>query len=234
MSTSTVTVVSDDIADVPLLEAPSALDELQLASHWDEIADWPPERLLHACYLTMSDQPGLRAVVADYQRQLASVPGLDLILPEWLHMSVQGLCFLDEVRPESVIELAWRLDDLFAALEPFEVTVERPEAVGDSILMPVRPIEPVARLRDQVRTLAGEHGDFGELFVLPGQHGAFDPHISIAYANAPVSTRAVSDALARCAREPVPILASRLSMVTLARSDRKYHWLDERLVRLGR
>jgi 2'-5' RNA ligase len=149
-------------------------------------------------------------------------------------MTVQGLRFLDEVRPESVIELAWRLDDLFAALEPFEVTVLRPEAVGDSILMPVRPIEPIAELRDLIRALVGELGDFGELFVLPGQESDFDPHISIAYAHATVSKRAVFDALASCARGPVRIAVSQLSMITLARSDRKYHWLDERLIGLGR
>lgn len=228
-----VFAVSDDILDAPLLDAAAVIDDDQLVSHWEELAEWPPERLLHACYLTMSDQPDLRALVADYQQQLAPIAGLDLIQPEWLHMTIQGVRFIDEVHPESIIELAWRLDDLFRTVRPFEVVVERPVGSADSILMPVRPIEPLAAIREDMRHLLASLPAFGELFVLPGQQGDFDPHISIAYVNAPTSGRLVSEALAACPHAPLRITVSKVSMIMLGRSDRRYHWLDERAIPFG-
>lgn len=220
--------MSEDILSAPRLEAGAVVEDDQLLSHWEELADWPPGRPLHACYLTVADQPRLRAAVADYQSHLALLPGLDLILPEWLHMTIQGARFIDELHPESVVELAWRLDDLLRTVAPFDVTVERPVASGDSVVMPVRPVERLAALRDDIRGVMAQLPAYGDPFVLPGQEGEFDPHISIAYANTATSRNAVSEAIDRCRRMPVTIRVSQVSMITLLRSDQKYSWIDER------
>jgi hypothetical protein len=222
--------VSEDLLSAPGPEAGAVVKDNRLTSHWEELAGWAPGRPLHACYLTVADQPELRAAVADYQAHLGHLPGLDLILPEWLHMTIQGASFIDEVHPESIVELAWRLDDLLQTVEPFEVTVDRPIASIDSVSMPVRPIERLAAVRDDIRRLLAQLPAYGNPFVLPGQDGDFDPHISIAYANAEVSSQAVSDAIDSCPTGPVTITVRHVSMITLLRSDQRYHWIDERSI----
>jgi 2'-5' RNA ligase len=210
---------------------PADLDDL--VSHWKEIPDWPPERSLHACYFTTSDQPELRAAVADYQAAMADLGGLDLILPDWLHMTVQGIRFVDQVEPERMVEVAELLDAALSRLDPFAVMVERPVVTSDSALMPIRPVEPVAAMRDEIRAVLHGVPGLGELFVLPGQDGDFDPHVSIAYVNDNLARQALVDAIDACPREPVGLVIRQVSLMTLMRSDHKYHWVDERPIRLG-
>jgi hypothetical protein len=42
----------------------------------------------------------------------------------------------------------------------------------------------------------------------------------------------MADVVAECPREPVTITVRQVSMITLMRSERKYHWIDERPIRL--
>lgn len=183
--------------------------------------------------MTVADQPALHSRVAAYHRLLAPFPALEPILPQWLHLTVQGVRFLDELRPEVAGQLTRLLDQAFGATTPFEVRVEHPVVSSDSVLMPVRPIGPLAALRDRIRELLGSLPGCDELFVLPGQHEAFDPHISIAYAGGPVPRADVERTLAGYAGEPVPMTISHFSVMTLNRSQRKYHWQDEHFVRFS-
>lgn len=61
--------------------------------------------------------------MADYQKALAGMPGIDLIPPQWLHLTMQGIGFTDQI---SATELGALSDALTAGL----ATVEQP-AVHD-------------------------------------------------------------------------------------------------------
>jgi hypothetical protein len=227
-----------DVSDLTVPESAAGPDGLdpsdELHSHWQVIAGWPSDRPLYACYATATDQPELRAYIADFQRELGHLPGLDPIRPEWLHMTMQGIRFVDQVDQALIADLTGRLDEALAGIEPVPVVVERPIVTGDSTLMPVRPVAPVAAVRDEIRRVLHQAPEAADLFVLPGQDGAFDPHFSIAYANRAFPARDVSAALARCARDPLEITLRTVSMLTLIRREPRYHWVDERRIRLGR
>jgi hypothetical protein len=57
-------------------------------------------RHIYACHLILNDQPRLRALVARSQEALKTLPMLDPIPPMWLHITTQGIGFVDEIRPD--------------------------------------------------------------------------------------------------------------------------------------
>src|SRR5690348_7434574 len=68
-----------------------------LRNHWWWRPGWTTGRHYYACHLTLDDQPQLRQLVARYQQAIEDRPGLDLIPPEWLHITMQGIGFTDEI-----------------------------------------------------------------------------------------------------------------------------------------
>jgi len=52
--------------------------------------------------MTLDDQPQLRGLVADYQQALTDVMGIDLIPPQWLHLTMQGIGFTDEINTDEL------------------------------------------------------------------------------------------------------------------------------------
>lgn len=219
----------------PPRDGPSARPdpEPDLVDHWHEIEGWPPARALQACYLTF-DEPALRTTVRSYQEVLRQFDTLDLIRPEWLHLTVQGIRFVDELPLEVMRRVAASIEDRLQRLPALTVTVERPVLAGSAVLMPVRPIAAIAAVRDVIRALLlRAHPEIGEPFVLPGQAGEFDPHISIAYANGPTSATSVATALDRCQEPPVELRVEHVTLMRLRRSDRMYHWTDAQRIPLG-
>ena len=62
-------------------------------------AGWRTGRHFYACHLTLDDQPQLRELVGRYQDAFRHLPNLDLIPPQWLHITTQGIGFADEISP---------------------------------------------------------------------------------------------------------------------------------------
>ena len=65
----------------------------------------------------------LRRVVGGYQARLADLPGLDLVPVEWLHLTVQGIGFADEVGAGEVDRIVAAVRRRCAALAPLRVTL---------------------------------------------------------------------------------------------------------------
>ena len=59
----------------------------------------------YACHLTLDDQPQLRDLVAGYQQALTGMTGIDLIPPQWLHLTMQGIGFTDEISAAELVAL---------------------------------------------------------------------------------------------------------------------------------
>lgn len=203
-----------------------------LRSHWEELEDWPPGRALYACYVTLADQAALQDVCREYRRDLEELSTLDLILPSWLHLTVQGVRFVDELDSTRMTQVASRLERWLHDAAPFTVRAERPVVGTDAVFLPIRPAAPLAALRDSIRTSLLSDSAAEPLYTLPGQADSFDPHVSIAYANAPTSADEVEQALHRCAAGPVEMTIREVSMIRLHRAERTYRWSHEHPIAL--
>ena len=159
--------------------APELTHAEQVHNHWWWRPGWHHGRRFYTWHLTFEHQPQLHALVDAYQRQLADLSGLDLIPREWLHLTMQGIGFVDEVDDHQVEQLVRAAQRRLAALPAAEVTFHRLLLRPEAIVLPASPPEHVLAIRDAIRSAF----DDTRLGDAPGARDGLLPHISLAYVN---------------------------------------------------
>lgn len=106
-------------------------------------------------------------LVADYVPVLDQLP--QLVSPEWLHLTMQGIGFADEIQRADIDRIVDAARRHCAELEPFTVAIGPARVDPESMHMPVRPVEPLAAVRDTIRAAIGEV--WGTELECPGSQG---------------------------------------------------------------
>jgi hypothetical protein len=73
-----------------------------MREHWWWRPGWRIGRCMYTWHVTFAAQPRLRDLVTVYQDALAPLPGLDPIPMQWLHLTMQGIGFTDEVSSQDI------------------------------------------------------------------------------------------------------------------------------------
>src|SRR5215469_3787311 len=150
-------------------------------NHWWWRAGWRAGRHFYACHLTLDDQPQLRTLVKQYQDAIGHLPGLDLIPRQWLHITMQGIGFADEISPADLKAVTAAVQERLRALEPPAATFHRATVQPEAVLLKAEPPQPLYQLRIAVYdaiTSVLDPGKFSEPRPEPRQ---FAPHVSAAY-----------------------------------------------------
>jgi 2'-5' RNA ligase len=202
--------------------APELTHAQQVRNHWWWRPGWHHSRRFYTWHLTFEHQPQLHALVDAYQHQLADLPGLDLIPREWLHLTMQGIGFVDEVDDDQVDQLVHAAQRRLAALPAAEVTFHRPLLRPEAIVLPASPPEPGLAIRDAIRD-AFTDTDLGDA---PEERDGFLPHVSLAYVNQDGPAEPITAALAKVTAAPASVEISRASLIVLDRDTHMYHWRE--------
>ncbi|MEU5940349.1 2'-5' RNA ligase family protein [Micromonospora sp. NPDC047548] len=159
-----------------------------------------------------------------YQASLAEFPTLDLIPAAWLHLTVQGIGFVDEVTDVEFSRLTDLVQRRLGALTPPTVTFHRPVVRPEAVYLPADPPEPVRSLRDVVRHAVAEvlGDDRVDQPVRPP--GEYRPHVSLAYSNAEQDAEPIAKALSEVHAEPVSLTLGHVDLLTFHRDRRMYEW----------
>jgi 2'-5' RNA ligase len=189
--------------------------------------EWNDRRRLWAVYLTFADQPGLHAMVDEYQRVLSDLPQLDLIKRRWLHLTMLGVAFTDEIDRMQAAELAEDCARVVASTELPALVCHRPGLDYDSITIPVTPAAGLSELRHRLGRASLRVLRDRDLYRLPEPAHGFDPHISIAYVNSPVAKRDVRTRLESVEQPDVTMEITQVSLIELTRGDRQWQWSRE-------
>lgn len=196
----------------------------ELRDHWWPRPGWRPGRIALTWHLTFENVPELGQHVSAYQRALDGLPGLNLVPPRWLHLTVQSVGYADETPASTVSAVVDDVRREVAALGAFDLVFDRPAILGEAIAIPAEPTEPLQRLHTAIRTGIGSVIGAATVPTAPEQAHGFRPHVSIAYSHTEVDSAPYVAALAEVDRPPVivPITA-----VTLIRQERQLapHWL---------
>lgn len=207
---------------------------MTVVNHWVDLPRWTPGRALYACYLTFADHPELHQLIDAYQRALAVLPNMDLILPQWRHMTIQGATFTDELTPQERQHIEQEVRKQLAHVHPFTVHTEPEVLASDSVYIPIGPREPLTALREAIRAGILTVLDSDRLYALPGQEsGEFEPHVSVAYVNADGPAAPVQERLATVNPVPVELEITYASLISLRKDDHKWAWTDEVRIPLG-
>lgn len=193
----------------------------ELRNHWWWRPGWSVGRRFYTWHYTFEGQSHLHQLVARYQKALDGFRNLDPIPRAWIHLTVQGLGFADDVDPDDLRHIRAAVDGRLEKLAPGRVTfstaVVRPEALA----LPPMPIEPVVEAKLAIR--AGIADVWGEKRV-PESADTFQPHVSLAYSNDTADSNAVVKQIARVVSEPVQVVLTRPRLIQLHRDNRMYQW----------
>jgi 2'-5' RNA ligase len=202
-------------------------------NHWWWRPGWSAGRHFYACHMTMDDQPQLRDLVADYQQALTNMPGIDLIPPQWLHLTMQGIGFTDEIDADDLAALEHALTAELATIEPpavqFRYLTVRPEAIylkahPAAVLYPLR-----LKMHDAVLSELGP-----ERFTeLAPDRAKFLPHVSIGYINRDGEAEPIAAALSRLTPRTVETTFTKADLLEFHRDNRMYEWISATPVPIG-
>ena len=220
--------VSDGPAGAALAASAAARVSTKMANHWVELGEWQGGRQLWAFYLTFAHHQELHAYAQQQQALLTDLPGLDLVQPPWLHLTVQGVAFADALGADAFPSLVEAGAAVAAAAPPLELVVEKAVAEDDSVTMPVRVSGGMTALREDLRAAASAALDGLQLYTLPEPVGGFSPHITVAYARSDSPTvEEVHERLEGFTRPPLWLEVPTLSLVRLSRGTSRWWWTEE-------
>jgi hypothetical protein len=87
-----------------------------MRDHWWWQPGWRVGRSLYTWHVTFNDQPAVHQLAADYAPVLNDLPTLDPVPVRWLHLTMQGIGFTDEVDRADVDAITDAARDRCAAI----------------------------------------------------------------------------------------------------------------------
>ena len=208
-------------------------DARRLRNHWWPRPGWRPGRIMLTWHLTFENAPELHEHVAAYQRALAELPGLNPVPPEWLHLTMQGVGYVDETPPETIPTVVDAVRAAVAQQPAFSLTFARPSIFGEAIAIRPSPAEPVGQLLAAIRSGMGSVLRETAVPTGPEQARGFRPHVSIAYSQTEGDAAPYDTVIAAVDAEPIDVP---IEAVTLIRQERllapdwMYRWKTQATV----
>jgi hypothetical protein len=200
----------------------------RLVNHWTHLPEWWPGRRLWVFYLTFAGEPALYAAVRAYQAVLQGIDELDLVHQSWLHTTIQGIAFADELAAEAIGAIERDARAAIGDAELPALTVAPPVLDHDAISMPVDPVDELVAVRRELRASVIRTLGHGGLYQLPQPLTGFRPHISIAYVNRDVpDADGIQRRLDVVAAPDLVIPVPQVSLVLLGREGGRWFWDDE-------
>ncbi len=151
----------------------------KMRDHWWWRPGWRVGRRFYTWFLTFEGQHDVHRLARAYQDRL-DVPSLDLVPLEWLHLTTQGVGFVDEVNEEDTERVASAAQARCASLGPFTLTLGPARVTSEGVVLDVAPTEPVCALREVLRAAVA---DVWSVDRVPETGKELVPHVSLAYSN---------------------------------------------------
>lgn len=209
--------------------APGAPAET-VRDHWWWRPGWRIGRSFDTWHLTFDGADELPAVAARYRTALADLPDVTIVPDRWLHLTMQGVGFTDEVEDAHLRAITEKAATRLAEIEPVTVQLG-PVVVGEeAVALPAQPDNAVRAIRAAIRSSIA---DVGGADRVPEDADRFRPHASVAYLRAAGPAAPYIEAVARVrdgsARSPVRAV----SLIRLNRDRQTYEWDTLATVPLG-
>ncbi|MBT2511769.1 2'-5' RNA ligase family protein [Streptomyces sp. ISL-98] len=199
-----------------------------MRDHWWWRPGWSAGRRFYTWHLTFDGQPDVHRFAEQYRTALTPVGGLDLIPDRWLHLTMQGIGFVDEVSEQDVKSVVGAATHRLAAVPTFDLTLRAPVVDPEAILVPVEPAAPVKEVRDAIRAAIGDV--FPEV---PENADKFTPHLSIGYSNSTGPTAPFTAALDAVDRTSASARITHAELIVINRDHQMYEWEPYVSVPLG-
>jgi 2'-5' RNA ligase len=204
----------------------------ELHDHWWWRPGWQAERHFYACHFTFGEQPELQDLVAEYQEAVGGVAGLDPIPAQWLHLTMQGIGFVNEVGADQVAAFAAVAAEKLATVPAPVVTFHRPVIRPEAIYLPAQPVDGIQAVRSAVREAIAEAlGESGSENAQ--QLASYRPHVSLAYSNTDQPAAPILKAISHANPSPTTVTLQHVDLLEFHRDRRMYEWISAQPLAIG-
>ena len=186
-----------------------------------------------ACHLILDDQPELRELAADYQQALTGLDQIDLIPAQWLHLTMQGIAFTDEITADELGHLDQALTASLAAVEPPTVEFSALTIQREAVYLKAHPAVALTPLRraihDTVLSVLGPER-FTETLA---DMAKWLPHVSIGYINHDGDPQPIAAVLDGLTTRTVAVTFTKADLLEFHRDNRMYEWTSANPITIG-
>ncbi|MGV9455393.1 2'-5' RNA ligase family protein [Streptomyces sp. NPDC003635] len=200
-----------------------------MRNHWWWRPGWSVGRRFYTWHLTFEGQGDMHRLAAEYRAVLAPLgDSLTLIPDQWLHLTMQGIGFVEEIKEADVHAIAEAAGAQLANVPAFDLKVGPAVVDPEAVLLPVHPDGPVRAVRDAIRTAIGD-----VLGDIPERAEGFAPHISVAYSASDGPADPIGRALSGFEAAPAQVRISTAELIVIHRDHAMYEWTPFARVPLG-
>lgn len=207
----------------------------QVSDHWWWRPGWRIGRRFYACHITFENAPKVRSLAATYQERLKGLDGLDLIPQPWLHLTMQGIGFTDEISNNEIESITTAISSRLAKMTRPVVTFGRPSVQTEAIFLPATPADGIKDVRKKTQQAIQEilGPDRSPDTDIDKALHSYRPHMSIAYVNKTGSAASYVEALSEALPDPVRQEIRTVSILTFHRDNRMYEWTNSIPIKIG-
>lgn len=193
----------------------------EVRDHWWWRPGWRTGRRFYAFHITFEDCTDLHRLAGIYRQSLATADTITPVPDEWLHLTMQGIGFTDELGLSEVRHIGQQVAQQLTAIPAFDVTFGDIVIADEAIAMPAAPAEPIRQLRTVVRNAIGQVLGTSRLTEDPQR---FRPHVSVAYIAANGPAGPYIEAAEAAQAEPVHVPIDHVDLIEMHRDNRMYEW----------
>jgi 2'-5' RNA ligase len=184
-------------------------------------------RRFYAVHATFAAAAEVQEMAAQARDRLAGIQYLDLIPGRWLHLTMQGIGFADEVSDGDLRAITAAAAARLAVVPPVTIALGPPEVAGEGVTCWASPPRALDQVRDAVRTgIADVWGD-DRVPETPD----WAAHVSVAYANADGPGAVIEAALEGMGAAETTVRA--VDLIRLGRDSHVYEWETIASIPLG-
>ncbi len=193
----------------------------RMHDHWWWRPGWTIGLSFYTWHITFENSPDVHHLAAAYQQRI-TLPSLDPVPPEGLHMTLQGVGFTHDVTASDIEAITAEATARCATLSPFLLTLGPADGDLEGVPLAVRPWEPVERLRLAIRdAIAAVWG----ADQVPEPADGFHPHVTLFYSNTQADPAPLRALLAELRdTPPVDTSVRAVSLIRLDRDEKVYRW----------
>jgi len=187
-------------------------------NHWWWREGWGPGTRYLTWHLSFEGATPLHEAAQRACEALSTVPGVDVVPVEWLHLTMTGVGHSDDFDSSSLKE---HVDSVLSAASRTSViplVFDRLFIYQEGVCLSATSpgLQELRTLQSELVSAAGG--------PVPDPDEVFYPHVSLGYFSREISEEALSDALDLADLRPVVVASPRLSLIELGRDDRVYTW----------
>ena len=188
-------------------------------NHWWWRPGWGPGTRYVTFHLTFERAPTLAAEAARIGGLLSEVPGVDVIPPEWLHLTMTGVGFAADLDGGTLDRLAEAVFGRVSSLTTGPLSLSWLYLHREGLSLAAEPTPWLSELKLAQEAAVAAATGAGRAGVEP-----FHPHVSLAYFSGEVDESALVRAVDDAAPREIVVEQPMVSMIELNRDRQVYTW----------